>query len=238
MTKTTVSLLAAAFVVATVPAFAADLPLGVVAAPAPAAAPLNTLTLETDPEFIETPNAPTDGSLQDWYIRGIYSRNLGQGLSGSLAIQNTAKPAGGAFAGGSDQQYYEGALAYRLAVTSDLSFTVTGTLGYTAGNTGYLNDAAVSGSTQGTEGFLYYAINGAADWKVDQHWTWNVINARYRNAFDLTWVTPKVQTGLTYNIDAFNAVYGAVGYAWKDSGNGQGLQSSSYNVAVGYKYSF
>ena len=135
------------------------------------------------------------------------------------------------------------ALAYKLSPGNGLSFTVTGTLGYTAGNTGYLGGVATGGggpvdAGNSDDGFLYYAITGAVDWKVDPHWTWNVINARYRNAFDRTWLTPKVYTGITYNIDSADAVYANVGYSWKDTGNGAGLLGDKWNVAVGYKYSF
>ena len=74
--------------------------------------------------------------------------------------------------------------------------------------------------------------------KIDSHWTWNVFNARYRNAFDYTWITPKIATGVTYKIDDNNAVYLSVANAWKDKGDGKGLVEDKYNIAVGYKYMF
>ncbi len=242
MTKFTVSLFAAALLLGAAPALAADLPTGVVAAPPAAAAALNTLTFEASPEFYALASSShSANTLADWYGKLGYSRNLGQGWSASLGFQDTIKPATSTFLDGLSQQYYEAAVAYKLAVASNLSFTVTGTLGYTAGNTGYAGGKPVSGAADlgnSDDGFLYYAISGAADWKVDSHWTWNIINARYRNAFDRTWNTPKVTTGVTYNIDSTDAVYANVGYAWKDSGNGAGLLGDKWNVAVGYKYSF
>jgi len=93
-------------------------------------------------------------------------------------------------------------------------------------------------STLGTQDFAYYFVQGALDWKLDSNWTWNVVSVRYRNAFNLTWITPKVSTGVTYTFDANNAVYANVGYAWKDNGNGQGLLADKWNIAAGYKYSF
>jgi hypothetical protein len=242
MTKFTLPLLAVAFVAAAVPAFAADLPQGVVAVPPPpAAALLNTLQFESSPElFALGTSAHSQGELADWYGKGTYTRNLGNGFSASAAIQDTLKSVGST--ANLSQQYYEGAVAYKLSPGNGLSFTVTGTLGYTAGNTGYVGGKPTGGALvdlgNSDDGFLYYAITGAVDWKVDSHWTWNVINARYRNAFDRTFLTPKIYTGVTYNIDAADAVYANVGYSWKDSGNGAGLLADKFNIAVGYKYSF
>ena len=51
------------------------------------------------------------------------------------------------------------------------------------------------------------------------------------------WLTPKVQTGITYNIDKQNAIYANIGYSWKDT-TGTGLAPDKINVAFGYKYSF
>jgi len=243
MTKFTVSLFAAALLLGAAPAVAADLPAGVVAAPPAAAAALNTLSFEASPEFYALASSShSANTIADWYGKIGYSHNFGQGWSGSLGFQDTIKPATAAFLDGLSQQYYEAAIAYKLAVSKEFSVTVTGTLGYTAGNTSYAGGKATGGSNpdlgNSDDGYLYYAISGAADWKVDSHWTWNIINARYRNAFDRTWMTPKVTTGVTYNIDSTDAVYANVGYAWKDNGNGAGLLADKWNVAVGYKYSF
>jgi hypothetical protein len=243
MTKLTVSLLAVAVAAIAMPALGADLvlPTGVVTEPAPAALN-NTLTFEVSPEFYAIgTSSHAGGQLADWYGKIGYGYNFGSGFSGSLAAQDTFKATGSA----TDlaQQNYEGALAYKLAVTKDLSFTVSGLLGYTAGNTGYVGGVASGGKGpadlgNSDDGYFYYAVSGAFDWKIDSHWTWNVVNVRYRNAFDRTWITPKVATGVTYKIDDADSVYASIGYGWKDNGNGSGLQSDKFNVAVGYKYSF
>ena len=59
---------------------------------------------------------------------------------------------------------------------------------------------------------------------------------RYRNALDYTFITPKVATGLTYEWGPFRYVYGSIGYAWKDTGNG--LLGDKFNVAFGYRHTF
>ena len=91
MTKFTLPLLAVAFAAAAVPAFAADLPQGVVAVPPPpAAALLNTLQFESSPEFFALGTAAhSAGELADWYGKGTYTRVLGSGFSASAAIQDT-----------------------------------------------------------------------------------------------------------------------------------------------------
>jgi len=71
-----------------------------------------------------------------------------------------------------------------------------------------------------------------------------VINARYRNAFAGSWFTPKLATGVTYQLDARQAVYTTFGYAWADKGEynnptpNAGLQPDKFNVALGYKLGF
>lgn len=241
MTKLTVSLLAVVLAATAVPAFAADLelPAGVVTEPAPAALN-NTISFEASPEFYALASGShAAGQLADWYGKGTYSHSFGGGFSGAVDFQDTLKATGSA--ANLSQQQYEGSLAYKIGLSDSLAFTISGLVGYTAGNTGYVGGKAVSGAADlgnSDDGFGYYAISGALDWKLDSHWTWNVLNARYRNAFDRTWITPKLQTGVTYNIDAANAVYASVGYAWKDNGSGTGLVGDKWNFAVGYKYNF
>lgn len=90
--------------------------------------------------------------------------------------------------------------------------------------------------SSGNANALYYAFNLAGDLKLDRQWTWNAFNLRYRDAFDYTWITPKVTTGLTYVLNAGNSVYGNVGYSWKDTGNG--LLGNKINVTFGVKRNF
>jgi hypothetical protein len=75
-----------------------------------------------------------------------------------------------------------------------------------------------------------------ADLKLNSQWTWNIFDLRYRNAFDFTWITPKVATGLTYEWNPGNSVFGNVGYAWKDTGSG--LLGDKINVGFGFRHSF
>ena len=92
-----------------------------------------------------------------------------------------------------------------------------------------------------TRNVPYYALYLAGDWKLSKQWTWNVFNFRYRNAFSTTWETPKLATGVTYNIDSTNAVYASVGYSWKKtettSAPYNDLAGDKWNIAIGYKHS-
>jgi hypothetical protein len=63
-----------------------------------------------------------------------------------------------------------------------------------------------------------------------------MFNARFRDAFQYRWITPKVSTGVTYNINAYNALFATVGYSWKDTGSG--LNPDKVNIGGGYKVNF
>jgi len=233
MTKLTISLLAVSLLAVATPAFAADLPTKAPLVAAPAApAPTTTIGIEGSPEWFADPNNAKYGQINDYYLKGTISTTVAPGWSVGGALQWADKTSNNPV---TNQFQVEGNVAYKYKLTSNFSVTGTVGLGYTWGNTGYTNGVAVGA---GTDAFLYYFATAAADLKLDSHWTWNVINARYRNAFNEPWFTPKVQTGITYNIDANNAVYANVGYAWKDNGNGKGLIADKLNVAIGYKYSF
>ena len=235
MTKLHISLLAVSLLAVASPAFAADLPskAAVVAAPA-APAPTTTIGIEGSPEWFADPNNAKYQQINDYYLKGTVSTTVAPGWTVGGALQWTDKVSNSPV---TSQYQVEGNVAYKYKLTSNFSVTGTVGLGYTWGNTGYLTATTFSGQN-GNDPFLYYFLSGAADWKIDQHWTWNVVNVRYRNAFDRTWLTPKVQTGITYNFDANSAVYANIGYAWKDKGDGNGLLADKLNVAVGYKYSF
>jgi hypothetical protein len=210
------------------PAMAADLGVAV-AAPAPAKpSPTTTIGIEIDPEFLavakaKDPAGPA-GTLSDDYLKLSLSHTIG-GLwvvSGYVQAQDDIKTAGG----DKFRYYAEGALGYKIKLNS---FTLTPSIGIGEvwGDTGV---------TAANPSAAYYALYLAGDWKISPQWTWNVFNARYRNAFSFKWVTPKLSTGLTYNINSNNAVYGTVGYSWKDTG--AGLKGSTINVGLGYKYSW
>jgi hypothetical protein len=148
-------------------------------------------------------------------------------LQETAVVSNSGAPGGG---GGAFQP--ETTLGYKWKLVDPITLGLSGGVGYNSGAVGS------SGSLANTVVGAYYVFNATADLKLSSKWTWNAIAARYRNAFDETWATPEVTTGLTYAIDARQAVYTAVGYAWKDTGNGAGLLGDKINVAVGYKLGF
>ena len=229
MIKTTTFLLAlAAPALVAAPALAADLMAPAKpAAAAPAPAPTTTIGIEVSPEFGADPSVPAKyDQLQDDYFKGSISHSLGNGFSIGSSFQfvdkTTATP-------NLFNYLVDASLAYKFKLNDDFSVTATGGIGYNFGATGV-------GAGTG-QNFAYYYGTAALDDKLDSHWTWNIINARYRNGVGVIWVTPKVQTGVTYNIDANDAVYANIGYGWKDT-TGAGLKPDKWNVAVGYKYSF
>ncbi|MDR3470646.1 MAG: hypothetical protein P4M09_02985 [Devosia sp.] len=241
--KTLFSIAAVAALATVTSASAADL-MQPVAAAAPAPAPTTTLSLEVSPEFKAAAGA-TQNDIADWYAKGSIGYVIAPGWTIGAAGQYTAKPATSSPA--FDNLYIgqvEGTVAYKYKLTDSFSVTGTAGLGFAWGNTGYANGAYTHGTGSAIDlgnnddSFGYYFVQGALDYKLDSHWTWNVISARYRDSFSQTWITPKVSTGVTYNIDATDAVYANVGYAWKDKGDGNGLVADKYNFAVGYKYSF
>ena len=196
--------------------------------PAPTAAPptSTTFSIETDPEFYAADKSPSQpaGTMADDFVKVAISHTFGGVwvLSGSLQPQIDIQSNGG-----DKYRYYaEGDLGYKIKLNS---FTLTPTVGIgdVWGDTG-ITSASVSA--------VYYAFFLAGDWKLSSKWTWNVFNVRYRNAFDYTWITPKVSTGVTYNINSQNAIYTSIGYSWKDTG--AGLKPDKVNVGLGYKYSF
>ena len=125
------------------------------------------------------------------------------------------------------QNYVEGSVGYRFNFDK---FTLRPSVAI--GNTG----GATGLGASGTANAYYYALYLAGDLELNSQWTWNMFELRYRDAFDYTWITPKVATGLTYEWSAGNFVYGNVGYAWKNTGSG--LLGDKINVAVGFRHGF
>jgi hypothetical protein len=82
--------------------------------------------------------------------------------------------------------------------------------------------------------FPYYVLRVAADFKLSQSITWNVISYRFRDAFDRNenYDTPQVATGVTFNIDAQNSISAKIMRNWKDG------QPSSTGMALGFKQRF
>lgn len=185
------------------------------AAPPPvSAAPTTTIAFEASPEF----KWLSPYGLADSYYKASLSHTFAGAWVVGASFQDTFKP--------NDQyQYYaEASIGYKIKLAPTFTLTPSVGLGDSWGDTGFGGD--------GEDSFGYYALYLAGDWKLSSHWTWNMFNLRYRNAFDYDWETPKVATGVTYAINANNAVYTNVGFAWKNS------VEDKINWAVGYKYSF
>lgn len=230
MHKLTSAILAASVLAAATPAFAADLPsLAAPKAAIPAAPITTTIGLEVGPDFVANSNLATYGQLTDSYISASIGYAFAPNWSISGAFKNTAKTSG-LFG-----EQASASIGYKFKLTDDFSVTTTGTLGVSFGNSGYTNNVPVS---TGTDAYLYYSIAGQADFKVNSNWTWNALNVTYKNAFAFYMSNPSVSTGLTYAIDAHNAVYGKVSYGWKDINNGAGYLPTTTTIAFGYKYGF
>jgi hypothetical protein len=229
MQKFTYALLAASVLAAATPALAADLSSPVAPKAIPAAPITTTIGLEVGPDFFANSNASNYGQLADSYISANIGYSFAPNWSIGGSIKSTAKISG------LSSETATASLGYKYKLTDNFSVTTTGTLGAVFGNTGYSNN--VPNST-GTDAYLYYQIAGQADFKVTPQWTWNALNVTYKNAFAFYMSSPSIATGLTYAIDAHNAVYTKVTYGWKDINNGAGYIPTTTTVAFGYKYGF
>ena len=190
-------------------------------APAPAPSLANTLSIELSPEF-----ATTDSSNVDNYVK----LGLSHSFSNNFVLGGTFAYTQRTDAASTSYEQFETSLGYKI---KSGAFTLTPAVLVGVGVGTPKINAAVA-----TESDAYYAVSLAGDMKLNDSLTWNVFNARYRNAFSTTWITPKIATGFTYKIDASDSVYISAGYAWKDKGLGAGLLGDKWNIAVGYKYSF
>jgi len=210
------------------PAFAADLSVASPALAAPPAAPIsNSIGLEVSPEFWATP--PGDGkvsnSLDDAYIKGFYSHTFSNGFNWGASLQYTSRVSNNSY-----QLQPETTLGYNLKLSPTLTMPVSVGVGYLSNSDPTYFPA---------QNFAYYVFNAGLNVKLDAHWTWNAISARYRDAFIGNWVTPKLATGVTYTIDPHNAVYLNAGYAWQtDKNYANALEPNKWNIALGYKYGF
>jgi hypothetical protein len=189
----------------------------------PAAKPItDTFSLEASPEW----GAVSPYTYKDWYAKVGYSHAFSNGVTWGVSLQETFP-----LPGKKASTQPETTLGYKWKVDT-FAFGLSAGLGYNTGTVG-----GSGGNKNDTVG-AYYLASATLDDKLNSKWTWNIINARYRNAFDTTWITPKIATGLTYQIDSRQATYVSVGYAWKDTGDANGLIGDKLNVAVGYKIGF
>jgi Outer membrane protein beta-barrel domain len=147
-------------------------------------------------------------------INGAYSFDSGLIFGGSFQYTDTAF---------SDRttQNLEGTIGYRVPLGS--AFSITGSAGI--GEHWRQNPSAA---------FPYYVLRIAADFKLSQAITWNVISYRFRDAFDHNenYDTPQIATGLTFNLDAKRSISAKIMRNWKDG------QPSSTGVSLGFKQGF
>ena len=172
----------------------------------------------------KSPSEPA-GTLANVYGKLGISHVFGSGweLGGSFQSQVNIESDGG----DTYRYYAEAHLGYKLKLDTAFTLTPSAAIGEVWGHTGI---------TPANPSALYYAFYLAGDWRLSPRWTWNVFDARYRNAFDFTWVTPKIATGIAYEINSQNSISTSVGYSWKDSG--KGLKPDEITANLGYKYAF
>jgi Outer membrane protein beta-barrel domain len=115
----------------------------------------------------------------------------------------------------------EGTIGYRVPI--DLALSVTGSAG--VGEHWDQNPSVA---------FPYFVLRIAADFKLSQLITWNVISYRFRDAFDRNdnYDTPQVATGLTFNLEGQRSISAKIMRNWKDG------QPSSTGVSLGFKQGF
>jgi len=212
-------LLGASFAVVTAtPAFASDLGGGGGAPTPPASAPItDTVSFEVSPEW----GAVSPNTYKDTVLKLGWSHSLGQGWSWGASIAETLRAEALATAYATA---LETTIGYGVIKLSDMiSLPVSAGVGYVwdtkAGPLATLN-------------WGYYVLNAGVNVKFDSHWTWNAVSARYRDAFQGGWVTPKVSTGVTYSIDSHNSIAANIGYSWKN-----GI-ADKISGAVSFRYGF
>ncbi|MBN9432450.1 MAG: hypothetical protein J0I45_08400 [Bosea sp.] len=168
-----------------------------------------------------------------FYAATTSSHTGGEYDDSSLSIYVTRSFGGGIFAGGvleadlrpdkDDQYYVEATVGYTFNF-GRFSFSPSVLLGDTWGGTGFGAD--------GNSSAFYYALYADAAIKLDEHWHFNALSLRYRNAFDYTWITPEIGSGFSYRLDSGTSFYGSAAYSWKDTGEGMHPDTMSLTVGV------
>jgi hypothetical protein len=152
-----------------------------------------------------------DPKSTKYELNGAYSFDGGLIFGGSFQYTDTA------FSDRTSQNL-EGTIGYRVPLYLDWS--VTGSAGI--GEHWRQNPSA---------SFPYFVLRIAADFKLSQAITWNVISYRFRDAFDSNdnYDTPQIATGVTFNLDAQSSISAKIIRNWKDG------QPSSTGVSLGFK---
>ncbi len=219
------SLLTAALLAAAAPAVAAE-----AQKPAAAPAPSTTIGLQINPEFFGNPAEANFGQFADYYLQGTITQIVAPGwaVSGDVQITNIVTNSPPTIVG-----LVEGSVGYTFKLDDKFSLGQSGGLGFMWGNTGYTNGLP---DPTGDEPFAYYYLNTALDYQIDSKWTWNLLNARFRQGFGVVWMTEKLTTGVTYAIDDTQTLQANTSFFWKDSG--AGFQPGKLGFSVGYNFSF
>jgi hypothetical protein len=187
----------------------------------------NTFSVEFDAEFQEhkSSSKPAVGDVADYFGKYTLSHTFENNvvISGFLQTQYDLHP------GKTNlwRYYSEGDIGYKAKLNDWFTLTPSAGIGGIWGDTGI---------TKANPSAAYYAFYLAGDLKLNSNWTWNVFNARWRDAFNYNWQTPKVATGITYNISKWAALYGTVGYSWKETDTVSG--PDKLNVGAGFKVNF
>ena len=220
------------------PALAADFSEAnpVVSPPATVSSGSNTFQAEFDTEFQESNSktaSPKKGDVADYY--GKFT--LAHTFDGGVVISGFFQPQYDLHPGKTNlwKYYTEGDIGYKIKLSDWFTLTPSAGIGGVFGDTG----VNPSSKTNKNPDAAYYAFYLAGDLKLSSSWTWNVFNLRYRDAFSYRWITPKVATGITYNVSKYAALYGTVGFSWKDTGTGGNSGNpDKLNVGAGVKVNF
>jgi hypothetical protein len=147
-------------------------------------------------------------------LNGAYASDSGLIFGGSFQYTDTT------FSDRASQNL-EATIGYRVPL--DAAFSVTGSAGI----------GEHWRQIPGTD-FPYYVLRIAADFKLSQAITWNVISYRFRDAFDRNdnYDTPQIATGLTFNLDTQSSISAKVMRNWKDG------QPSSTGISLGVRQRF
>ncbi|MEI6097062.1 MAG: hypothetical protein WCS20_01970 [Alphaproteobacteria bacterium] len=200
------------------------------AAVAAPVAPTLTFGFEITPEFQASNKSGSyeSGDLAQTVYKISVSKALPNGMSvaGSLA-ETFRAPSGGS---ATTYSQFEVKAGYKYKASPTFSVPMSATLGYAFGESPNIDPVDPKSPE------AYYAFNVGADYKIDKSLTWNVIDARYRNAFNQDWLTPKVTTGFTYAMSSTGSVTANFGKSWKDTG--KGMKNDKYSFGLGLKYLF
>jgi predicted porin len=201
-------------------------PVAVAAPPAPTL----TFGFEITPEFQATdkPGSYESGDL----AQTVYKISISKALESGVSLQASLAETYRAPSGGSATTYnqFEVKAGYKYKASPTFSVPFSATLGYAFGDSPNIDPL----DPKSTE--AYYAFNVGADYKIDKALTWNVIDVRYRDAFNQDWYTPKVTTGFNYEMSPTGSVNASFGKSWKDTG--KGLKNDKFSFGLGLKYKF